>query len=84
MTNACGNCRWFRRAGPLMTSGVCRSRPPVPMMIGSSEGKPLVATYWPQVPDSELCGDWHERSREADMKNIDISSIDVAEIEGTA
>lgn len=86
MDENCGSCRFFRRQTIGQPLGVCRARPPVPMMIGmnkhpvSGEMLPVINTYWPQVPDTEWCGGFE---RKAFGKNIDLSKLEPAELEGT-
>ena len=85
---ACGGCEYFRRGQVGQAMGVCRGAPPVPMVVGMGQdmsGKPvpIVNTYWPQVPDSEVCGHWE---RKVDLAAIDLTKLDLEEAvsEGTA
>lgn len=86
ITESCGSCRFFRRLTVGMPNGVCRPRPPVPMVVGiikhptTGEMFPKVNTYWPEVPDSEWCG-YYERK--AFGAGIDLSKLAVEELEGT-
>jgi len=84
----CGNCKFFRRGRVGQSLGVCRSRAPVPLMVGMTKdamgnGVPVINTYWPQVPDTELCGDW---SRKVDLGAIDLTKLELedAATEGSA
>lgn len=81
----CGSCRFFRRIQVGQPGGVCRARPPVPMVTGmikhpvTGEMLPHVNTYWPQIPDSEWCGGFERRPYGV---AIDLSKLDAAEMGG--
>lgn len=84
----CGSCKFFRRAEMGNPMGVCRERPPVPMLIGAAkhpitqQQTPVCNTFWPQIPDTEWCGHWMIRT--AVGTEIDISKLDLAALEGNA
>lgn len=82
----CGSCMYFRRGNPGQPLGVCRARPPVPMMVGTAKNMagqmvPLTDTFWPQVPDTEWCGSWSSR---LELSAIDLTALQPEEMEGTA
>ena len=80
----CGSCRYFRRNDIGQPMGVCRSRPPIPVMTGmlkhpiSGEICPSIKTFWPELPDSEWCGGYMRRPVEV----VDLKEL--AEMEGHA
>lgn len=86
---SCGNCDYFRRAEPMQAGGVCRARPPTVFMLATGKhpltGAPFGITnsYWPQTADVERCGFWARREPE-DAAAIDLSRLDVKELEGNA
>ena len=89
MVNNCGNCQFFRRAAPNQPLGVCRARPPVPMLVGmlkhpvTQEPVPRNDSFWPQVPDTEWCGAHQERPRMSkNAPEIDLGKLDITELEG--
>ena len=73
----CGSCRFFKRV-PNMRGGLCRSRAPVPILIGMAKDPitgnvfPQVNTFWPQIPDTEWCGSYDH--------GIDVSAIDISKL----
>ena len=82
----CGTCRYFRRAQIGQPLGVCRARPPVPVMAGmvkhpvTGEAFPQVKTYWPEIPDSEWCGTYIRKP----FGVADLEQMDAAEASGSA
>lgn len=87
MSEECGSCRYFRRISVGHPQGVCRARPPTPMMITIAKNPvtgdpfPVINTYWPEVPDVEWCGDYTRKPMGA---AIDLEKMDRAEAEGSA
>lgn len=84
MPEGCGTCRFFRRNQVGQPVGVCRARPPVPIMAGMVQHSvrgpiPMINTYWPEIPDTEWCGDF---ARKAYGMGIDLSKLAVEELEG--
>ena len=79
MKPACGNCGAFKRLMIGQTMGLCRSRAPVPILVGMINGDggpmPVVNTYFPQVPDNEWCGDYMP------LKALTVPRLDLAELE---
>lgn len=82
----CGTCRFFRRAQIGQQGGVCRARPPVPLMLGmlkhpvTGEMFPAVKTYWPEIPDTEWCGGYTRKA----FGKVDLEKLDAAELDGSA
>ena len=82
----CGSCRFFRRAEIGMPGGVCRRVPPVPVMAGmlkhpiTQELFPAVKTYWPEIPDTEWCGEYVQRP----FSQVDLEKLDEADLKGSA
>ena len=86
VTRGCGGCAFFKRIRIGQPGGFCRARPPSVLMVGMGEGFdrrpiPVVNTYWPQVPDTEWCGEWGPK---LDLTAIDPEALQNAEMEGTA
>ena len=81
----CSGCRYFKRAAGIGSPvGICRSRPPVPLMLGIGKdalgnSQPVIQTYWPQIPDTEWCGDWQAK---VDMGLLDAMALENAEVQG--
>ena len=68
--------------------GVCRQHPPVPLIVGAvkhpttGNPQPVTDSFWPQVPDSEWCGQWE---RTIDLsRDLNVAALESAETEGTA
>lgn len=86
MEESCGNCRFFRRIRIGQAGGVCRAKPPVPMLIGAqsnphtNEQFPIINTYWPQIPDTEWCGEYARRV----VPQVDLSKLSLEELGGAA
>lgn len=70
----CGNCSAFQK---MAQNGVCRARPPIPIMIGMQQrpgikglagpsAEPLVMSYFPPMKDTGWCREWEPR---ADMES---------------
>lgn len=85
ITKNCGNCAYFKRVSVGQQGGLCRARPPVPLMVGMAQNPmtkepfPVINTYWPQIPDSEWCGD-HNPALIG--REIDLSQLSEAELVG--
>lgn len=84
--SSCGNCMWFRRGKVGQPMGVCRQSPPTVVLIGMAQDPvtqrqvPVTDTFWPQVPDTELCGQHQARP----VVDIDLTKLDAELIEGSA
>lgn len=74
----------------MQAAGVCRQQPPQTMVAGAlknpttGEVMPRVDSFWPQIPDTEWCGQWKLRPSAIDMDAIDLSALSEASVEGNA
>lgn len=87
---ACGNCRFFKRAGNT-AGGWCRVRAPVVLLVGmvhrpvTNEPVPVVNSYHPQMPIDGWCGE-HAAGKPAVLSALDLSQLRLSTepAEGTA
>lgn len=53
----CETCAFFRPERSQGFTGRCRARPPVPVFMPESDGKPKVRSMWPIVRSDDWCGE---------------------------
>jgi hypothetical protein len=67
----CGNCNAYMKENP--NQGVCRAKPPVPLMIGMAKrhqlaglpqqnAEPIVTSYFPPMRKEGWCREWEPTS----------------------
>lgn len=87
MDETCGCCKFFRRMAPLQPAGTCHAVPPTAILIGRNQlNAPVVNSFWPITADTEFCGAFKERAtdRAVALEHIDLTKLDVEELEGSA
>lgn len=83
-TETCGECKFFRRVAPMQPMGTCHAGPPTLILLGRThDNRPVTDSFWPMVPDTEFCGGWKQAPRPSAL-NIDLTKLDVEQLEGNA
>lgn len=86
---SCGACKYFRRIQPMQAMGKCHGGLPqvFPVTKQTPVGIQLFGeTFFPMVPDTDFCGHFKERppARAAALEHIDLTKLNVEELEGNA
>lgn len=86
----CGTCQFFRRKGMGQPLGDCRRYPPTSHLVGmgahpkTGHNVAMSDSFWVAIADTEWCGEWKHRVHASTAPQIDISKMDVTELEGSA
>ena len=57
----CGNCKYHFTDPNNVTQGVCRRRPPIPIVVGGNKKGAQISFQWPIVKSTLWCGEWKPR-----------------------